>query len=148
MNKHTYHTESSLGYMSVTTHRLLNSTLRRKFKSAGIDLTPEQWGVMLLLWERESATQDALAQALCVDKSSMSRVLSSMDSMGLIDRTADPNNERKKIVRAKKEAFALREQGFALATDVLEMALGGVSREDAETCIKVLAAVKRNLQGK
>ena len=141
-----YQQEDSLGYMTITAHRLLSSTLRRKFKEAAIDLNPEQWGVLVLLWGRGSATQDELATAACIDKSSMSRLLSDMDSAGLIVRTPDPENERKKNVYATQRADILREQGFSIASGVLTRSLSGVSQEDAATCLKVLATVKRNLR--
>jgi len=140
------HSEKSLGFMSVTAHRLMNSTFRRELKEAGIDLTPEQWGILLLLWERGNATQDELARALCVDKSSMSRVLSLMEDKGLIIRRIDPTNERKKVICAAEKSLEMRERGFATANAALKTALQGVSREEAETCIKVLAAIKRNLK--
>lgn len=143
-----YHSEDSLGFMSVTAHRLLNSTLRRELKEAGIDMTPEQWGVLILLWERGNATQDELAQALCVDKSSMSRVLSLMEDKKMIIRRIDRANERKKVICAAEQSLAIRESGFMTANAVLQAALQGVDRQEAETCIKVLAAIKRNLRAK
>lgn len=132
--------------MAITAYRLMNSTLRRMFKDADISLTPEQWGVLVLLWDRQTATQDELATALCVDKSSMSRVLSAMDDKGLITRTVDPENERKKIISATPSTQELREHGFSLAVGALANSLSGVSQEDAKTCIRVLATVKRNLR--
>ncbi|MDR1660325.1 MAG: MarR family transcriptional regulator [Desulfovibrio sp.] len=134
--------------MTITAYRLLNSTLRRRLKRSGIDLTPEQWGVLVLLWERKSATQDELAAALCVDKSTMSRVLSAMENKGLITRRTEPTNERKKVICAANASLGLRERGFAAAVEALRGALGGVSEQEAETCIKVLAAIKRNLRAK
>ena len=148
MKKTKYRQEDSLGYMTITAHRLLNSTLRRKFKEAEIDVKSEQWGVLILLWERGSATQDELATALCVDKSSMSRILSVMEDCELIVRIVDPENERKKNVHATQRANVLREQGFAIASDVLTRSLEGVSEEDTATCLRVLGAVKHNLRNK
>jgi len=148
MEKPFYQLADSLGHMTMTAHRLLSATLRRKFKESEIDLKAEQWGVLIFLWERESATQDELAMAFSVDKSSMSRLLSSMDDAGLIVRTIDPENERKKNVRATQHSYTLRERGFEIATKALANSLNGVSQEDAKTCIKVLAAVKQNLSNR
>ncbi|MDR2603982.1 MAG: MarR family transcriptional regulator, partial [Desulfovibrio sp.] len=78
------------GFMSITTHRVLSSTLRREMVKAGIDLTGEQWGVLVCLWNKTAVTQDELAEIACVDKSTMSRVLSRMEKNGLIARRADP----------------------------------------------------------
>ncbi|MDR1657425.1 MAG: MarR family transcriptional regulator [Deltaproteobacteria bacterium] len=141
-----YLSEESLGFMTVTAYRSLNSTLRRKFKKLNIDLTPEQWGVLVLLWERGAATQDELAAALCVDKSTMSRVLSSAEDKGFITREVDPTNERKKIIRTAEKSLQLRKMGFEMSSGVMQLALTGISQQEAQTCIKVLAAIKNNLR--
>lgn len=148
MKNNTYFADESLGYVAITSYRLMNSTLRRKFKESDIDLNPEQWGVLVLLWQRKSATQDELAAAMCVDKSSMSRVLSSMQKKGLVTREIDPDNERKKVICATKSSELLRERGFALAIGALEHSLDGVSPEELANCIKVLNTVKSNLLNK
>ena len=145
MNTMQYASEESLGFMTFTAHRLLASTLRRRMKEAGIDLTSEQWGVLVLLWGRGSATQDELAQAACVDKSSMSRVLSLMEDRGLVTRRTDPDNERRKLICAAEGSLALRERGFAVAGGALQSALEGVTPDEAAVCMKVLAAIKNNL---
>ena len=41
--------EQSLGFMTITTNRLLNALLRRSMREAGIDLSGEQWGVLIIL---------------------------------------------------------------------------------------------------
>jgi len=148
MNNNSYIADESLAYVTMTTYRLMYSTLRRKFKKSGIELTPEQWGVLVLLWERKSATQDELATALCVDKSSMSRVLSTMQDADLVTRCTDPANERKKNICATRSSELVRERGFALAIEALEISLEGVSPEELENCIKVLNTVKRNLRNR
>jgi DNA-binding MarR family transcriptional regulator len=143
-----YRADESLGYATITAYRLMNAALRRKFRKSDIDLTPEEWGVLVLLWEKGSAAQEELAAALCIDKSAMSRVLSVMQDKGLIDRDRDPDNERKKIIRAAERSQLVRERGFRLAGDALKNALDGVSPEEAAICIQVLHAVRRNLRNK
>jgi DNA-binding MarR family transcriptional regulator len=148
MSKFLYHSEESVGFMTITAYRMLNSTLRRKLKEANIDLTPDQWGVLVMLWERGSATQEELAAGHCVDKSAMSRILSAMKSKGLITKEINPTNERKKNINATDASLELRERVFVLASDSLRRALSGISQEDTATCMKVLAAIKRNLKEK
>jgi len=148
MNSRFYYPEESLGFMTITAHRLMNSTLRRDFKKSGIDLTPEQWGILVLLWERGSATQDELAHTACVDKSSMSRILSLMEGKGMITRQVDPANERKKVICATDKSLEVRERGFTIANATLRAAIQEVSPQEAEICMKVLASIKRSLRTK
>lgn len=144
-NSH-YIAEESLGHMTITTYRVMHSTFRRVLKERCIDLTPEQWGILLLLWEKGSATQDELANASCVDKSSMSRVLSLMEDKGWIDRVIDSDNERKKIITATKKSLEVQEPVYAITNHIIKDALKGIDKEEADTCIKVLTAIKNNLR--
>ena len=148
MKKKSYLADESLACVTMTAYRLMYSILRRKFKESGIELTPEQWGVLVLLWEKKSATQDELATALCVDKSSMSRVLSAMQGTGLVTRDICPANERKKVICATPQAELLRERGFAIAIEALELSLEGISPAELENCMNVLNTVKRNIRNK
>lgn len=146
MSMFRYPPQKSLGFMTVTANRLMSAFLRRKMKGAGIDLTSEQWGVLIQLWQMDGATQEELAVAACVDKSSMSRVLSVMEGKGLILRRVDPANARRKIIRASDGARALQAGSLAVVREVLDMTLEGVSPEDLATTLRVLATVKDNLR--
>lgn len=146
MNNTRYRAEESLGHMTITTYRVMRSAFRRVLKERNIDLTPEQWGVLLLLWEKKAATQEELANASCVDKSSMSRVLSLMEDKGWLNRQTDLDNERKKKITAAPKSLEVREPAYAVTNQIIQDALTGVSREEAAICIKVLAAIKKNLQ--
>lgn len=141
-----YKAEESLGHMTITTYRVMHSAFQRALKGQGIDLTPEQWGILLLLWEKGKATQDELAVASCVDKSSMSRVLSLMEDKGWIDRVIDPENERKKIITATGKSLEVQEPAYAITNGIIKGALKGITKEEAGICLKVLAAIRDNLR--
>ena len=146
-NQH-YHSEESIGFMTITAHRMLQSTFRRRLKEADVDLTPDQWGVLVMLWGRESATQDELAAGQCVDKSAMSRTLSAMRDKGLISKATDPTNERKKNISTTDASRKLCERVFTMASETMRLALKGISEEEAAICMQVLAAIKQNLAEK
>lgn len=146
MNAFYYPSQESLGFMTATADRLMSAALRRAMKEDGVPLTSEQWGTLVLLWEKDGCTQDELAAALCVDKTSMSRVLSLMEDGGLITRRIDPGNARRKIICASDKAFALQNRSLGVAQRVIADALNGVSADELNICLKVLDMVKRNLR--
>ena len=137
---------NSLGFMTITVNRLMSAFLRKKMREAGIDLTSEQWGVLVLLWNEGGVTQEELARHCCVDKSSMSRVLALMESKNLILRRVDPADGRRKIIRPSDKAQALQRQSQRVAREVLALALKDVSQQDHDRCLAVLGTVKRNLR--
>lgn len=132
--------------MTATTDRLMSAALRRAMKEDGVGLTSEQWGSLVLLWEKDGCTQEELAAALCVDKSSMSRILSLMEDGGLILRRIDPANARRKIICASGKAFELQKRSLDVAQRVIAEALDGVSADELAACFRVLDTVKKNLR--
>lgn len=146
MNNFFFDPEGSLGYMTFTASRLMAAFLRRRMAQAGIDLTAEQWGIMVFVWNRGAIGQDELAHALCMDKTGMSRLLSTMEGKGLVTRRADPADARRKVVQATEQGDALKERCRAVAEEALVMLLQNVSPQDHATCMRVLATVKDTLR--
>jgi DNA-binding MarR family transcriptional regulator len=146
MHSPLYESQDSLGFMTATAHRLMNAFFRRKLLEAGVDLTPEQWGILLILWNRNGATQEELASISCVDKSSMSRVLALMEDKGLIVRRADPADARRKNILPSARALTMQAAGLAVARSVFALALAGITPQEQAVCLKVLAALKKSLR--
>jgi DNA-binding MarR family transcriptional regulator len=96
------------------------------------DLTPEQFGVLARLWEREGVSQRELADLLFKDKPTITRMLDKLDARGLTRRLPDTRDRR--VLRVY-----LTGPGRALEADVLEAVRGvrrsaysGLSTEDQE----------------
>ena len=141
-----YNPDNSLGFLTITTNRLMSAHFRKQLVEAGIDLTAEQWGVLIHIWNKGSIAQDELAQILCVDKSSLSRVLDVMERRGLVSRLRDPNDARRRILATTAQADALRSICLTTAAKALGSMLAGVSGKELDTCLKVLSQVKYNIR--
>jgi DNA-binding MarR family transcriptional regulator len=146
MNNFFFDPERSLGFMTFTAHRLMTSFLRRRMAQAGIDLTGEQWGVMVFVWNRGAIGQDELTHALCMDKTGMSRLLATMEDKGLVTRSPDPDDARRRVVTATQAGDALKERSRAVAEEALVLLLQDISPQDHATCMRVLATVKDTLR--
>ena|GEM_PF-481997 len=143
-----YNPDDCLGFMTFTTSRLLSTCLHKEISKAGLDLTSEQWGTLMRFWNNECLTQDELALTSCVDKSSISRALSVMERRGLIIRTVDPVDSRRKNIRLSEEANTLKREALAAVKATISRAFAEIPRQEQVTCFKVLAKVKKNLQQK
>ena len=56
----------------------INRKLSNNFKHYGVNITPEQWTVLIYLWEKDGVTQQELCNATFKDKPSMTRLIDSM----------------------------------------------------------------------
>ena len=57
----------------------INRKLSRNFRQEGIDISPEQWTILLSLWEKDGVTQQELCNATFKDKPSMTRLIDNME---------------------------------------------------------------------
>ena len=141
-----YDVDNSLGFLTITANRLMSVYFRKLLLEAGIDITAEQWGILVQLWNRGGIAQDELAHIICVDKSSLSRVLDVMERRGLVCRTRDPDDARRKILFATAQSNALQEPCLRVAEKALAEMLDGIGDEDLASCGKVLTQVKQNIR--
>ncbi len=75
---------------------------------AGLGLTYPQYLVMLVLWERDGRSVGDIGQELCLDSGTLSPLLRRLARMGLVERTRDPEDERRVTVRLTREGTSLR----------------------------------------
>jgi DNA-binding MarR family transcriptional regulator len=142
-----YDVQSSIGFLTVTANRLMSVYFRKRLIESGIDLTAEQWGVLAQLWNQDSVSQDELAHLLCVDKSSLSRVLDVMERKGLVARRRDPGDARRKILCSTPAAERLKTQCRDVAESAIADMLKGISPSDHAACVNVLGRIKDNIRG-
>lgn len=135
-----------LGFLTITANRLMSAYFRKRLVGAGINLTAEQWGVLAQLWERGHIAQDELAHYLCVDKSSLSRVLAVLERRALVLSKRDPADARRKILYPSSDTERFKPFCRQVAASSLEQILDGVTDEDLAVCCEVLKRVKQNLR--
>lgn len=141
-----YNVEHALGFLTITTNRLMSAMARKRLADAGADITIEQWGVLTLLWEKDGLSQDELAYIVCVDKSSISRVLDVLERRGLVSRRRDPADARRKILYATEASREIQELCRVVAAGANMDMLADVDAEELQTCLKVLAQVKSTIR--
>ncbi|MDR1855995.1 MAG: MarR family winged helix-turn-helix transcriptional regulator [Desulfovibrio sp.] len=137
--------EMSLGYMTITTNRLLRTLMRRSMQDAGLDVTAEQWGVLVHVWNRGQISQEELVASACVDKSSMSRILEMMRRKGLVSSSVDTRDRRRRMWRSTPKADAMQGRCAEVALGTLARAWAGIDDAEIAMCLSILARVKRTL---
>src|SRR5687767_3466667 len=121
--------------------------LQKKFNSAGLNITIEQWSVLYHLWKEDGKSQQELCHATFRDKPSITRLVDNLEKLNLVKRVADENDRRINKVFLTKTALRLQEQSMQLAEETLNEALEGVPAEQVNLCKEVLQKVYDNLNG-
>ena len=105
-------------------------------------------GILADLWSKDGVTQKELGMSLIKTKSSINKMLSSLESDGLVYKADHPTDKRNKLIY-------LTEPGKAMKTTIQQAdqisekeLLAGVDPKDIETAKKVLTILYENLTKK
>ena len=120
----------------------INRKLSRNFRQNGIEISPEQWTILLSLWEKDGVTQQELCNATFKDKPSMTRLIDNMERQHLVVRISDKRDRRTNLIHLTKTGRELEGKAFIIANQTLKEGLEGVSMEDLKTGMKLKGTVR------
>ncbi|MBI1928890.1 MarR family transcriptional regulator, partial [Candidatus Poribacteria bacterium] len=89
MDYRTYNLDESLGYIVNRAARAVLNRLNRNFAEAGHDATAEQWRILVHLWHQDGQRQQQLADIICQDKTSITRLINGLEKRNLVVRIPD-----------------------------------------------------------
>jgi DNA-binding MarR family transcriptional regulator len=136
--------QKSAGYLVNYLARLFARALYRRIAPHGV--TRGQFPVLLVLWEREGATQAGLAERLAVEQPTMANTLKRMERDGLIERVPDPNDRRQALINLTPRGRGLEEALTASAREANAAALAGLSPEERTQFLALARRVVASLE--
>lgn len=92
------HLQNRLGFLITRTSWAIRGHMQRCIRSAGYELSSEQWILLNWLHANGRAEQAELAQALCKDKASITRLLEALRSKGLVRKIRSEEDRRRQAV--------------------------------------------------
>lgn len=131
--------------------RLLSLIYRRQYERINVALKPLQitafQSVLLVnVFRHPGLTPSQLAELISIDKATMSRILYTLISRGLMNR--DPGENRRSYrLSLTEQGEALVRRSLSMQVDVWENFLLGISQEDREHLLVPLRKIYDNLQG-
>ncbi|MDE6778008.1 MAG: bifunctional helix-turn-helix transcriptional regulator/GNAT family N-acetyltransferase [Alistipes sp.] len=113
----------------------------------GVELRPKWFPVFRVLQHGRTASVTAIAREIGHSHPSVSTILREMTAAGLVERSDDPDDRRRRAVRLTDKALAMSDRLDRQCADVAE-AVGEVSREAAADLWLALAEWERALDAK
>ncbi len=123
----------------------LSRRLQKYFRQQGIEITVEQWSVLVHLWKNDGVSQQELCNKTFKDKPSITRLIDNLVKQGMVTRLNSTVDKRKNCIFITDSARALRDKTMELANNTLLEGLENISPEDIETVRKVLTKMYENL---
>ncbi len=128
---------------------ILNCSLIKYFANElnknGINLTPEQYLVMDILWDAESLSQQAIADVIQKDKNSVTKFIDSLEKKGLVSRTVNKKDRRVNNIVVSEEGMKLKDKTTEVAINMMSNVLKDINEEDLIAFDKVMNQIKNNI---
>ncbi len=133
----------SLGFLLGDVSHLVRMRLDERARD--LDLTRAQWRVLAQLRRREGINQRALAAILEIENITLTRHIDRLEAKGLVERRADPNDRRARILHLKRKTKPVLGKMRTLSEQTRAEALQGISRKDTDHLIDTLLRIKDNM---
>ncbi len=139
--------ENALAFWVHRVYQAQRNEMYRAFREKGVELTPEQWAVLVRLWERDGRTQNDLSETTFRDKPTMSRMIDALERRGLVERRDDEDDGRTRLVHLTPDGRALKRKLVPVVEKIVSRMLAGVSAADLAATRRTLRHVFENLEG-
>lgn len=123
----------------------INKRMALNFKNVNIDITPEQWTVLLFLWEHDGVTQISLCKDTFRDKPSMTRLINQLEKKGLATRIASKDDKRANHIYLTDKGRVLEPKVREVTRQTLLEALDGLDNDVMELAQETLRVIFKNL---
>lgn len=109
--------------------------VRRRCQSLIVDECKEykinysQFSFLVKLYEMEGCNQDAMVNALCIDKASVTRVIKQMEELGLVYREIDNIDRRVKRLYLTEKGKDMEPEIKRIVTDLIKYLVDAMDPE-------------------
>lgn len=138
--------EKALPFLIHACYQQLRSLTYKEFLGHGLELTPEQWVVLVRLWEKDGQSQSALSESTLRDRPTMSRILDTMEKSDLVERSVDPRDARSRLVKLTRTGKSLQPKLVPVAKKLVQRLEQGIAERDLETTHRTLSRMLENLR--
>ena len=130
---------------------ILNSRIKKyfidKLQENMINITPEQFLVLDILWEKQSLSQQNIADIIQKDKNSVTKIIDSLEKKQLVRRVVDTKDRRINKIELTDEALSLEKVTTEVAINFMNDTIKGIDNKDLDSFVNVMRQIKNNLEG-
>lgn len=138
--------DESLGFVIARTHRALKTEVRHALHVSGHDVTVEQWGILCRLFEHDGRSQKELADSLCKDTPTITRMIDSMVKRGQVYRKRDTNDRRVYQVYLTEEGRRLWSAIEPIFLDLVDRCFSFLNSKEQASLKDLLERIREHLE--
>ncbi|NAS31471.1 MarR family transcriptional regulator [Flavobacteriaceae bacterium R38] len=123
-----------------------NFLVQVTFDHHQVNLTRQQWIVLKKLNENDGQAQNDLALITDRDKTSLTRLINTMERKELVKRVSDPLDKRINNIYITSRGQEILKSTMPLMKDLIAKMQYGLNADELMSTIEVLKRVKQNLE--
>lgn len=124
---------------------ILRKELSQKFKENDLPISPEEWGMLLNLWQQDGRTPTELADQTVRDRTTVTRLVDGMVKKNLAQRTIDPNDRRRSLIFLTAYGMSIQPELVPIAQELIGQSLKGISDEDISHMVQTMKRMATNM---
>lgn len=137
--------DNAIGFWIHRVYQATRNEMYRAFRAAGEDITPEQWAVLIRLWEKDGQPQSELSEATFRDAPTMSRIIDGLESRELLERRPHPDDGRVRLVHLTRAGKSLEKKLVPLAEKIVGTMVAGIDERALVTTRNTLRKMFANV---
>lgn len=114
-------------------------------KRSNVDLTPEQFLVMDMLWNQGPMSQQKMADTIHKDKNSVTKLVDALEAKGLITRQQDRKDRRSNTLFPTEKALRMKDSYKEAGINMLDGILDGINEKDLRSMLNTLSRLTANM---
>jgi DNA-binding MarR family transcriptional regulator len=140
-----YRLHESLGYLTYQASGVIRKQIGLELSRRGFPIKAEQFAALVYIWDDDGQPQRVLAEKLYRDKTTVTRLVTELESLGYAKRVTGQEDAREKRIFLTESGKQLMAEVTRLVQNILEVAQKGIDPSKVEICKEVLRAIRTNL---
>ncbi len=126
--------------------KIIDYFIMDRFTEKGIGLTKVQWLLLKILNGKNGTSQHDLAFLTNRDKTSLTRLITTMENKNLVARIPSKTDNRKNHIYITRYGENILQQTMPIVGEMIEEMQKGISKEEQMLTIKVLKKMMNNIK--
>jgi DNA-binding MarR family transcriptional regulator len=119
---------------------------QREFDRLGLEITVDQWVLLMIVHENPDMSQKELAGKSLRDPASITRTLDLLQQRGLLVRMAIPENRRQYSIELTRKGKGFVKNNMPVIEKHRRNSIKGLSKADVKTLDQLLRKVQENVK--
>lgn len=137
--------QESLVFLIRQTFFSFKKSVDCRLRAHGFEFSMEQGGILMHLWKKDGQSQGELAEFLGKDKTTIVRLIDSMEKSLLVVRIPSKNDRRINLIYLTNKGKEVQKEVMESLKETLHDSLESVSDQEEEIAKKVLKKMYSNL---